>query len=92
MAKEENSKISIKSPDLGEFVYPLKLIGQPSTSDRVMNFKAALGGEITQKFKFIHYGKKASVYTCRVEKLGQKSQQPVDPKAKAPVIISDFTV
>jgi hydrocephalus-inducing protein len=44
LAKEDNSKITIKSPELGEFIYPLKLIGQPSSSDRTMNFKAALGG------------------------------------------------
>ncbi len=42
--------------------------------------------------KFIHFGKKASVYTCRVEKIGQKTQQQVDPKAKVPAVVSDFTV
>lgn len=66
LAKQENSKITIKSPDLGEFIYTLKLHGQPSKSDRVMNFKAALGGETSQKFKFVHFGKKQSVYTCKV--------------------------
>lgn len=76
---------------MGEFIYPLKLQGLPSTSDRVMNFKAALGGETSQKFKFVHFGKKQSVYTCKVEKLGQKTI-PVDPKAKVPVVLSDFTV
>jgi hypothetical protein len=57
-----------------------------------MSFKASLGAEITQKFKFIHYGKKQSIYTCKIEKLGQKSQIPVDPKLKAPVVVSDFSV
>ena len=84
--------MAIKSPELGEFVYPLSLIGLPSNSDRVMHFKAALGAEITQKFKFTHYGKKPTTYSCRVEKLGQKNQQPVDPKAKPAPVVSDFSV
>jgi hypothetical protein len=40
----------------------------------------------------VHYGKKQSVYNCRIEKIGQKAQVPVDPKAKVPVVVSDFTV
>lgn len=47
---------------------------------------------MTQKFKFIHYGKKQSIYSCKIEKLGQKSQIPVDPKAKVPIVVSDFSV
>ena len=57
-----------------------------------MNFKTSLGSEVTQKFKFVHYGKKATTYTCRVEKMGQKVPVNVDPKAKAPVSNIDFTV
>ena len=57
-----------------------------------MNFKANLGGEVTQKFKFTHYGKKPTTYSCRIEKMGQKSQVPVDPKAKPPPATTDFSV
>jgi hypothetical protein len=57
-----------------------------------MSFKANLGSEITQKFKFVHYGKKPTTYNCRVEKMGAKSQIPADPKAKAPSVNSDFSV
>ena len=57
-----------------------------------MNFKTSLGSEISQKFKFTHYGKKPTTYTCRVEKLGAKNQAPVDPKAKVPAANTDFTV
>jgi len=58
-----------------------------------MSFKTSLGSEITQKFKFVHYGKKPSTYTCRVEKIGQKVPVNVDPKAKAPPVASlDFSV
>lgn len=42
IAKEQNSKIQIKSPELGDFIYPLKLIGSPSTSSRSLNFKTSL--------------------------------------------------
>lgn len=31
------------------------------------------------------------MYNCRVEKIGQKAPVNVDPKAKAPVVTSDFT-
>ena len=66
IAKEENSKILIKSPELGEFLYPLKLTGTPSTSSRTLSFKSNLGSEQTNKFKFTHYGKKQTTYACRV--------------------------
>lgn len=57
-----------------------------------MNFKTTLGSEITQKFKFTHFGKKATAYNCRVEKIGQKAPVNPDPKAKAPVATTDFTL
>lgn len=91
LAKEDNAKITLKSPELGEFVYPLRLVGSPTTLQRVLAFKINLGNDITQTFKFIHYGKKATVYNCRVDKIGQKAPINVDPKAKAPVVTSDFT-
>lgn len=92
LAKEENAKITLKSLELGEFVYPLKLVGSPTTLQRTLAFKTNLGNDITQTFKFIHYGKKPTVYNCRVEKIGQKAPVNPDPKAKAPVVVSDFTV
>lgn len=57
-----------------------------------MSFKTSLGSEVTQKFKFIHYGKKATTYNCRVEKIGQKAPVNVDPKAKVPPPSIDFTL
>jgi hypothetical protein len=57
-----------------------------------MSFKTNFGSEITQKFKFTHFGKKATTYTCRVEKVGQKLPINVDPKAKAPISNLDFSL
>jgi hypothetical protein len=68
------------------------LTGNPSTSSRALNFKTNLGSEQTHKFKFIHYGKKQTVYNCRVEKIGEKQPVNVDPKAKVPVATTDFAV
>lgn len=70
LAREESSKVTIKSPELGDFIYPLKLTGSPSTSSRTLNFKTNLGTEQTNKFKFVNYAKKQVTFTCRVEKIG----------------------
>jgi hydrocephalus-inducing protein len=45
-----------------------------------MSFKASLGSDIIQSFKFLNYCRKPTTYTCRVDKLGPggkpASQQP----------------
>jgi hydrocephalus-inducing protein len=51
LAKEDNAKITLKSPELGEFVYPLKLMGSPTTLQRTLAFKTNLGNDITQTLK-----------------------------------------
>lgn len=58
-----------------------------------MIFKASLGSEITQSFKFLNFCKKATIYACRVEKIGAKlNQPPPDPKAKLLPVLVDFSV
>lgn len=47
LAVELNSKIQLKSPELGDFVYNLHLVGLPSTVQRSLTFKTTLGSEIT---------------------------------------------
>ncbi len=66
LAKEDSAKVTVKSAELGEFVFPMKLVGQPSTLIRNLNFKTNLGSDTTQSFKFLHFGKKPTTYTCRV--------------------------
>lgn len=94
LAQETNSKFSLKSPELGEFVYPLKLQGLPVTTMRTLYYKAPLGTDVSLPYKFLNYTKKPTTYQCVVTKLGQngKPQQVViDPKAKgAPISSTDF--
>lgn len=70
----------------------MRLVGNPSTLQRSLAFKANLGSDISQTFKFVHYGRKATTYNCRVEKLGQKQPINADPKAKQPITQADFVV
>lgn len=82
LVKDEQAKVQLKSPELGEFLYPLSLKGMaPSTIQRSMAFKSALGSEITQSFKFTNYCKKPTTYVARIDKLGVKPVA-IDPKAK----------
>ena len=97
LVKEENAKVTLKSVDLGEFVYPLALKGMAASSiSRTMSFKSTLGSDIIQTFKFLNFCKKQTQYTCRVERLGPGgkpiSSGPVDPKAKAPAQLVDFII
>jgi len=84
--KEESGQITIKSPELGEFTYPVALKGTaPSVIQRKTVFKVALGSDITQSFKFVNFCKKQTVYTCKIDKIGSRQQSiATDPKAKAP--------
>lgn len=91
LANEFNSKFALKSPELGDFVYQLQLIGLPSTSQRSMTFKTSLGSDLIQTFKFINYLRKQTTYACRVEKIGgapKVANAKEDPK-KA-VVQTDF--
>ena len=87
---EKTSNIIVKSSDLGEFPYKIKLIGTPSTSQRSMAFKTPLGTDLVQKFKFTHFLKKATPYTVRIEKLGQTQTAVVGGKEKSSSTQSDF--
>ena len=47
LQKEEISKITLKSPELGDFLYPLTLKGiDPTTAQRVISLKSQLGSEL----------------------------------------------
>lgn len=46
--KKENTKVTLKSPELGDYVYSLSLEGISATVvTRSMSFKAALGSDTT---------------------------------------------
>jgi hydrocephalus-inducing protein len=94
LAIEQNSKITLKSVELGEFVYPLKLQGLPVNTMRTIYYKAPLGTDVTLPYKFLNYTKKPTTYQCVVTKLGNNGKPvpvAIDPKAKgAPVSATDF--
>jgi len=83
-----NSRFILRSNELGEFIYMLELNGLPAVSARTLHFKASLGSDIVQTFKFMNYVKKQTAYTVRIEKIGAKIAASKDPKL--PPI--DFTV
>ena len=56
--------------------------------NRTLQFKASLGSDIVQTFKFMNYVKKATAYSVRIEKIGAKVAAGKD--IKLPPI--DFTV
>ena len=62
LAAETNAKITLKSLELGEFIYPLKLMGLPANSMRTLFFKTALGSDMVLPFKLVNYTKKPTVY------------------------------
>ena len=64
------AKLTVKSPDLGEFTYDLMLKGQPSTSQRSMHYKTSLGTELVQAFRFQHFLKKQIQYIVKIERIG----------------------
>ena len=89
LALETNAKITLKSPELGEFTYPLKLQGLPSTTMRTLYFKSALGSDMVLPYKLLNYTKKPTTYQCVVTKLGPNGkaiQVVIDPKAKGPAV------
>lgn len=99
LVKDEQGKVNLKSPELGEFIYPLQLKGlAASTVQRTMSFKSSLGSDIIQTFKFQNYCRKPTIYQCRVDRIGPggkavASGVVVDPKAKGgPLVQVDFSV
>ncbi len=79
IARTDNTKVVIKSPELGEYLCPLKLTGTPVVSSRNLTFKCSIGGEVTQTFKFMHYCKKTNNYSYRVEQFGNKETIDTTP-------------
>lgn len=76
LADEKQSKITLKSPELGEYIFPLKLTGiAPGSIQRTMTLESTFGSDITKTFKFLNYCKKQTTYQCKVLPIGAK--QPV---------------
>lgn len=69
IATEQQSKLIIKTPQLGEFNYVLILKGLPATSQRSLNFSTSLGTELVQAFRFTHFLKKQVQFAIKIERL-----------------------
>lgn len=89
---EASAQLKLTSDALGDFVYDLKLLGKPSTAFKTLNFKANLGSDTVQQFKFINYVRKPTTYQVRIEPLSDKGSAPqTNQKKQALSNLVDFT-
>jgi hydrocephalus-inducing protein len=58
IAQEINSRVVLKSPELGEFIYPMKLQGLPQNAMRTLYFKTSLGADMILPYKFLNFTRK----------------------------------
>ena len=72
------ASLTLRSPQLGDFLYTLKLMAIEPLPENALRFKATLGETQTQKFRFKHYLKAPADYTC-------KTSQPLFFQAPATV-------
>jgi len=69
IAKVDECDLSLKIPELGMYKYKLKLKGLKPTSQRSLHFKTSLGLESVQVYRFMHYLKKPTAYSVKIEKI-----------------------
>ncbi|KAI8900319.1 hypothetical protein BC833DRAFT_523632 [Globomyces pollinis-pini] len=82
--KESTARIIMNSPDLGIYIYDVKLNSIPSGLERSLHFKVGLGSQQTQTFRFISYAKAKTDYTCKIE----SSEFSVEKSVSAPAASS----
>merc|ERR1719316_1343660 len=73
--------VTLTSPELGVFPYSMKYNAKQAGLEKTMTFKAPLGGDVVETFKFLHYARKPATYSARIDQA---------PGRKGPV--GDFTV
>jgi len=73
--EEKEAVLTLENPDLGTFTYNLMLKGLKSTIQRSMHFKASLGAELIQAFRFTHFVKANTTYTVKIEKISETGAQ-----------------
>ncbi|CAE7461684.1 Hydin [Symbiodinium sp. CCMP2592] len=69
------AKLSLSSPELGDFPYTVEYAAKAAGLDKTIVFKAPLGSmDSIQPFRFLHYAQKATTFTATIEAApGQKS-------------------
>ena len=61
------TRLVITSNELGDYIYTLQLSARPAASERALHFKAALGANHVQTFRFRNYVQGTpTTYTCSV--------------------------
>ena len=61
------ANVTFSSPELGDFVYELKLKASAAGADRSMQFKSAIGTAQTLTFRFLHYLPSDASYECSTD-------------------------
>jgi len=59
--------LKLSSKELGDYPYTVSYDAKPAGLEKAPVFKAPLGQETVQTFKFMHYSKKPAVYAARIE-------------------------
>ncbi|CAE7232354.1 Hydin [Symbiodinium sp. CCMP2456] len=69
------AKLSLSSPELGDFPYTVEYVAKAAGLDKTIVFKAPLGSmDSIQPFRFWHYAQKATTFSATIEAApGQKS-------------------
>lgn len=69
------AKLSLSSPELGDFPYTVEYAAKAAGLDKTIVFKAPLGSmDSIQPFRFLHYAQKATTFSATIEAApGQKS-------------------
>jgi hypothetical protein len=67
LVKEVSARLTINSPQLGMYIYDLKLKSTAAGNEKPLYFKVGLGSKQTQTFRFINYAKSRTEYQCRVD-------------------------
>jgi hydrocephalus-inducing protein len=81
LSRASTSRLTLTSPQLGSYIYELKLYTLPSGEQKVLHYKVALGDAQTLKFRFKNFLRKAETYTL---KLGGGSDYQVAATVAAP--------
>jgi len=58
--------VTLTSPELGAFPYTMEYVAKAAGLERTMTFKAPLGGDVIETFKFLHYARKPASYTANI--------------------------
>eukprot|EP01117_Protostelium_nocturnum_P017772 TRINITY_DN7292_c0_g1_i2.p1 TRINITY_DN7292_c0_g1~~TRINITY_DN7292_c0_g1_i2.p1 ORF type:complete len:440 (+),score=74.56 TRINITY_DN7292_c0_g1_i2:122-1441(+) len=67
IAKEATGRLTISSPQLGIYLYDLKLKSTSAGNERAIHYKAGLGSKQVQAFRFINFVKAKTEYHCSVD-------------------------